>query len=161
MPRHRDGQNLKIQVFKILNSFHTSIALHVSAIFRCFEIVVETAALLSAVMLNKLQTYSITSSILCVATWAGHVARMGEKRNAYRILVGMPEGKRLLGRPGHRWEDLRGIWDGMDWIDLVQDREPVEGSCEHGNEPWGSIKCEIFEWLRHWRLLKKGSAPWS
>jgi hypothetical protein len=31
--------------------------------------------------------------------WAGHVARMGEKRNAYRILVGMPEGKRPLGRP--------------------------------------------------------------
>jgi hypothetical protein len=31
--------------------------------------------------------------------WAGYVARMGEKRNAYRILVGIPEGKRLLGRP--------------------------------------------------------------
>jgi hypothetical protein len=37
--------------------------------------------------------------------WAGHVARMGEKRNAYRILVGKPEGKRLLGRPRRRWED--------------------------------------------------------
>jgi hypothetical protein len=37
--------------------------------------------------------------------WAGHVARMGEKRNAYRILVGMPEGKRPLGRPGRRWVD--------------------------------------------------------
>jgi hypothetical protein len=35
--------------------------------------------------------------------WAGHVARMGEKRNAYRILVGMPEGKRPLGRPRRRW----------------------------------------------------------
>jgi hypothetical protein len=35
--------------------------------------------------------------------WAGHVARMGEKRNAYRILVGKPEGKRPLGRPRHRW----------------------------------------------------------
>jgi hypothetical protein len=34
--------------------------------------------------------------------WAGHVARMGEKRNAYRILVGKPEGKRLLGRPRRR-----------------------------------------------------------
>jgi hypothetical protein len=37
--------------------------------------------------------------------WAGHVARMGEKRNAYRILVGMPERKRPLGRPRRRWVD--------------------------------------------------------
>jgi hypothetical protein len=37
--------------------------------------------------------------------WAGHVARMGEKRNAYRILVGMPEGKKPLGRPRRRWVD--------------------------------------------------------
>jgi hypothetical protein len=37
--------------------------------------------------------------------WAGHVACMGEKRNAYRILVGKPEGKRPLGRPRCRWED--------------------------------------------------------
>jgi hypothetical protein len=36
---------------------------------------------------------------------AGHVAFMGEKRNAYRILVGKPEGKRPLGRPRRRWED--------------------------------------------------------
>jgi hypothetical protein len=35
--------------------------------------------------------------------WAGHVARMGEKRTAYRILVGTPEGKRPLGRPRRRW----------------------------------------------------------
>jgi hypothetical protein len=35
----------------------------------------------------------------------GHVARMGEKRNAYRLLVGKPEGRRPLGRPGHRWGD--------------------------------------------------------
>jgi hypothetical protein len=52
-----------------------------------------------------------------------------EKRNAYRILVGKPEGKRPLGRPRHRWMDhikidLREIgWDGMDWIDLAQDRD--------------------------------------
>jgi hypothetical protein len=37
--------------------------------------------------------------------WAGHVARMGEKRGAYRILVGRPEGRRPLGRPRRRWED--------------------------------------------------------
>jgi hypothetical protein len=50
-------------------------------------------------------------------------------RNAYRILVGKPEGKRPLGRPRRRWEDnirmdLREIgWGGMVWIDLAQDRE--------------------------------------
>jgi hypothetical protein len=54
---------------------------------------------------------------------------MGEKRNAFRFLVGKPEGKRPLGRPRRRWEDnirmdLRNIgWGGMDWIDLVQDRD--------------------------------------
>jgi hypothetical protein len=37
--------------------------------------------------------------------WAGHVARMGEGRNVYRVLVGKPEGKRPLGRPRSRWED--------------------------------------------------------
>jgi hypothetical protein len=37
--------------------------------------------------------------------WAGHVARMGEKRGAYRILVGRPEGRRPLGRPRRRWDD--------------------------------------------------------
>jgi hypothetical protein len=35
--------------------------------------------------------------------WAGHVARMGKKMNTYRIFVGKPEGKRLLGRPRHKW----------------------------------------------------------
>jgi hypothetical protein len=51
------------------------------------------------------------------------------KRNAYRILVGKPEGKRLLERPRRRWEDnirmdVREIgWSGMDWIDLAQDRD--------------------------------------
>jgi hypothetical protein len=61
--------------------------------------------------------------------WAGHAARMGENRNAYRILMGMPEGKRPLGRSRRRWVnnikmDLRGTgWDGMDWIDLAQNRD--------------------------------------
>jgi hypothetical protein len=61
--------------------------------------------------------------------WAGHVAQMVEKRNAYRRFVGNPEGKRPLGTPRRRWVDnikmdLREIgWDGMDWIDLSQDRD--------------------------------------
>jgi hypothetical protein len=54
---------------------------------------------------------------------------MGEKRNAYKILVGKPEGKRPLGRPRRRWvynikmDHTEIGWDGMDWIDLAQDRD--------------------------------------
>ncbi|KAJ4433943.1 hypothetical protein ANN_16262 [Periplaneta americana] len=61
--------------------------------------------------------------------WAGHVARMSESRNAYRVLVGRPEGKRPLGKPRRRWEDnikmdLREVgYDGRDWINLAQDRD--------------------------------------
>jgi hypothetical protein len=57
--------------------------------------------------------------------WAGHVARVWEKRGAYRILVGRPEGRRPLGRPRRRWEDnikmdLREVgWVGMNWIELA------------------------------------------
>jgi hypothetical protein len=65
---------------------------------------------------------------MTVYTCSG-VARIGEKRNAYRIWMGNPEGKRPLGRPRRRWVDnikmdLRKTgWDGMDWIDLAQDRD--------------------------------------
>jgi hypothetical protein len=61
--------------------------------------------------------------------WAGHVTRRGEKRNAYRILVGKHTGKRPLGRSRRRWVDnikmdLREIGcGGVDWIDLAQDRD--------------------------------------
>jgi hypothetical protein len=54
---------------------------------------------------------------------------MGEKRNVYRLLVGKPEGRRLLGRPRHRWldnikMDLGNVeWGGVKWIDLAQDRD--------------------------------------
>ncbi|KAJ4450972.1 hypothetical protein ANN_02407 [Periplaneta americana] len=60
--------------------------------------------------------------------WAGHVARMGESRNAYRVLVGRPKGKRPLGRPRRRWEDnikmyLRKVrYDDREWVDLAQDK---------------------------------------
>jgi hypothetical protein len=61
--------------------------------------------------------------------WAGHVARMGEVRGAYNILVWRPEGKRPLGRSRRRWEDnikmdLREIWFGdVDWMHWAQDRD--------------------------------------
>ena len=61
--------------------------------------------------------------------WAGHVARMGEGRGVHRVLVGKPEGKRLLGRPRRRWEDniktdLQEVGGGCeDWMELAQDRD--------------------------------------
>ena len=61
--------------------------------------------------------------------WAGHVARMEQFRNAYRVLVGKPERKRPLGRPRRRWEDnikmdLREVgWHPRDWIALAEDRD--------------------------------------
>ena len=61
--------------------------------------------------------------------WAGHVARMGDRRGVYRVLVGKPEGKRPLRRPRRRWEDNIkmapqevGCGD-MDWIKMAQDRD--------------------------------------
>ena len=61
--------------------------------------------------------------------WAGHVARMGEGRGVHRVLVGKPEGKKLLGRTRRRCEDNIKIefqavgCGGRDWFDLAQDRE--------------------------------------
>ena len=60
---------------------------------------------------------------------AGHVARMGEERGVYRVLVGKPEGRRPLGKPRHRWVDnirmdhqeVEGVY--VDWIGLAQDRD--------------------------------------
>jgi hypothetical protein len=60
--------------------------------------------------------------------WDGHVARMGEGRGAYRVLVGRYEGKRPLGRPRRRWEDNINMdlgeigIDGANWIWLAEDR---------------------------------------
>ena len=61
--------------------------------------------------------------------WAGHVARMGEERGVYRVLVGKPEGRRPLGRPRRRWVDnirmdLQEVGCGyVDWIGLAQNRD--------------------------------------
>ena len=61
--------------------------------------------------------------------WVGHVARLGEERGVYRVLVGKPEGRRPLGRPRRRWADnirtgLQEVGcEYMDWIGLAQDRD--------------------------------------
>jgi hypothetical protein len=78
--------------------------------------------------------------------WAGHVARMGEKRNVYRLLVGKPEGRRPLGRPRRRWLDnirmdlVEVGWGDVDWIGLAQDRDRWRAR-EFSIEPSGSINC--------------------
>jgi hypothetical protein len=60
--------------------------------------------------------------------WAGHVERLEEKKNAYRLLEGKPEGKRPLGRPRRRWVDNIRMdlgevgWGDVNWIGLAQDR---------------------------------------
>jgi hypothetical protein len=65
------------------------------------------------------------TTIMMRMRWVGHVARMGEGRNVYRVLEGNPEGKRPFGRPRRRWEDgmkmelkeIRwGVWSGFTWL---------------------------------------------
>jgi hypothetical protein len=71
---------------------------------------------------------------------AGNVARMGENRDTYRILVGKQEEKRPLRRPRRRWVgnikmDLREIGrDGVDWTDMAQDRDQWRALRQHGIE---------------------------
>jgi hypothetical protein len=75
-----------------------------------------------------------------------HVAYMVRIRNSYNILVGKPEGKRLLGRPRHKWEDNVKIkpmemkLEVVDWNHLEHDRDHLTDSCEHINELLSSAK---------------------
>ncbi|KAJ4440916.1 hypothetical protein ANN_10764 [Periplaneta americana] len=90
--------------------------------------------------------------------WAGHVARMGESRNAYRVLVGRPEVKRPLGRPRRRWEDnikmdLREVgYDDRDWINLAQDRDHWRAYVPKSN--WASrilrARCHVSAATMQW-----------
>jgi hypothetical protein len=89
----------------------------------------------------------------------------GEKRNAYRILVGKPEGKRALGRRSRSWVenikiDLREIgWEGMDWIHLAQDRDQWRALVNTEMNVRVPLKCwEVLEWRQNWQLLNKGSS---
>jgi len=87
------------------------------------------------------RSYKIRSFVICIPhpilrviksrrmRWVGNVARMGDRRGVYRVLVGKPEGKRSLGRPRRRWEenvmmDLQEVGcGGVDWIRLAEDRD--------------------------------------
>jgi hypothetical protein len=81
---------------------------------------------------------------------AGHVARMGGKKNAYRLLVGKPKGRRPLGRPRRRWLDnirmgLVGVgWGDVDWLGLAQDLErwrALVNSVLNLRVPWETVEC--------------------
>ena len=82
---------------------------------------------------EELNLYSSANNFRVIKSrrmrWAGHVARMGERRGIYRVLVGNSEGKRPLGRHRRRWEDnikmdLQEVGCGCtDWIELGQDRD--------------------------------------
>jgi len=91
-----------------------------------------------------------------------HVARIWEPRSAYRVLVGKPEGNRLLGRPRLKWEnDIKMYIKGMvcevvDWIQLAQNsvqRRALAGTATNLRMPQKQ--------LSNCQLLKKNSAPWN
>jgi hypothetical protein len=91
---------------------------------------------------------------------------MGEKRNVYRLLVGKPEGKRPLGRPGQMCVDnikmdLAEVgWDGVEWIGLPHDRVKRKALVDTVMNLGGSIKCwEATEWLHNLWPIGWYSAP--
>jgi hypothetical protein len=100
--------------------------------------------------------------------WTGHVARMGEGRGVYRVLVGRPEGKRPLGRTRRRWKDnikmdlCETMIDGAKWIRLAQDRVQWWASLitvmnlRVPLESW-----VLFDKLSDYQLSKEYPAPWS
>ena len=85
-----------------------------------------------------------------IMRWAGHVARMGEGRGVYRVLVGKPEERRPLGRPRRRWEDnirmdLREVeCRCVDWMELAQDRDRWRALVSAVMNLQGSIQCGEF-----------------
>ena len=104
--------------------------------------------------------------------WAGHLARMGEERWVYRVLVGKLDGRRPLGRPRRRWvdnirTDLQGVVCGsMDWIGLTQDRDSWRtfvSAVMNLGVPWNAgnflTSCKPVSFSR-W-TLHHGRSKWS
>jgi hypothetical protein len=117
---------------------------------------------------NKELYYLYTSSYIVRVIisrrmrWMGHVAHIGEMIVEYRILIGKPEGRKLLDRPRRRWEgDIKLYLRGrVNWMHLAQDRRPVADFCGYGKEPSDSIKSgEFLDWLSDCWLLRKDSDP--
>jgi hypothetical protein len=81
--------------------------------------------------------------------WTSHVAHMGDRRGACRVLVGRPDGKRPFGRPGRGWENIKmdllrsETWD-INWIDVAQDRGRWRALVNEGLNLRGPIKCGKF-----------------
>jgi hypothetical protein len=110
-----------------------SFRISAGSIPKSFQLYFTPCQIKGKVKLSLHNLYSFPSIITIIKSkwmrWAGHVARMGPKRNAYRILVGKSEGNRPLGRPRRRCVDnikmdLRELgWDGVDWIDMAQDSD--------------------------------------
>jgi hypothetical protein len=69
-------------------------------------------------------------------TWVEHIAHTREVRNAFKVTVAKPEGKRILEQILEKLD--RKVWTGFIWFRIGK---PMEGSCEHGNGPLGFIKC--------------------
>jgi len=97
---------------------------------RGIQSIINFGILSSGILVSQPKRKNNFSNIIeILVTWAGHVARMGEERVMYRVLVGKPEGKRPLGRPRRRCVDnirmdLQDVGCGyMDWIGLAQDRD--------------------------------------
>jgi hypothetical protein len=91
-----------------------------------YEVIGELRKLNNEELNDLYSSPNIVRAIKSRISWARHVARMGEERDVYRVLVGKPEGKRPLEKPRRRWEDnikmdLQEVGcGGMDWIGLAQ-----------------------------------------
>jgi transposase len=94
--------------------------------------------------------------------WVGFVARIWEKRNVYRLLVGKPEGKRPQGRPRRRWVDnikmniLDIGLDGVDWIGLAQDRYRWRVLVNGFHKMLGTTEWLYILWPFEWYLDPQG-----